>query len=215
MAIRPERDYFAAREKEEAAVRLAHRSRRAERRLVERRRVRFLTVSVVALGLVLMAGGLTALGSTRGAADVGQATPLVTQPGPASSQQAVAQEAMIARAAVSDTPSPPVQKRPGRRPASEARKQAGSRSASGAKTQSVRKPPRPVSKPATKTVAKLRPTRVLVRKCSAECHATAALLTLRFDRASAAIVADGMVEAQGVRLTRRERAAVIAALSRK
>jgi len=203
MAIHPEHDYFAAREKEEASARLAHRCRRAERRLVERRRVRFLSVSVVALGLVLGAGGLTALGSTRGATDIGQATPVVAKPGPASPQQAVPRAVTIASATASNAPSPSAHKRAGRRSASESKKQ------------SVRKPPKPVSTPGTRTVVKPRPTSILVRKCSAGCHATAALLTLRFDPASAAIVADGMVEAQGVRLTKQERATVIAALSRK
>jgi len=213
MARHPEHDY-AARESEETAARLASRNRRAERRRTERRRARVLTVSGAALGLVLMAGGLTALGSTRGAAEVGRTTPVAARQGPASPQSG-AREATTPPAAVSEAPEPPVQKRAGRRPVSEAKKQARSRSASESRKQAVTKPAKPVNTPTAKPIAKPRSTSILVRKCSAGCHPTAALLSLRFDRASAAIVADGMVEAQGVRLTKRERTAVIAALSRK
>lgn len=215
MAIQPEHDRFAARETEEAAVRLARRSCRAERRRAERRRARVLTVSGAALGLVLMAGGLTALGSTRGAADVGRSAPGAARRGQASPQSGVVREATIPPAALAEALEPPMQKRADRRPVSEPKKQARDRSASKSRKQAVTKPAKPFNTPAAKPVAEPRPRSVLVRKCSAGCHPTAALLTLRFDSASAAIVTEGMVEAQGVRLTKRERAAVIAALTRK
>lgn len=215
MAMHVEHDYYAARESEESAARLARRSRREDRRRTDWRRARALAITALALGFVLTVGGFTAMASTRGITDVERSAPVVSRRNVASPQAPAAREATVSATVASAASGPTQQTRAGTRRASRTRERVSARPASESKRRDRRKVAETAGGPPAKTAARPRPTSILVRKCSAGCHATSALLTLRFDSASAAIVADGMVEAQGVRLTKQERAAVIAALSRK
>lgn len=177
-------DDFAAREREDAAVHAARRMRREDRRRAERRRAAFVALSLAVAGALLLAVGLSVAAATRDGRSSGSGSTSAQAPSRVATQTAEPETSSLA--------SPSAQ-------TSAARK--------------VTKPARTSTKKATVSVPPQ--AGILARKCgSSGCHSAAELSEVRIDTASAVGAIEAMVEAGRVRLTSKERATVIAALTR-
>lgn len=202
---------FAAREHEEAAVRLARRLAREERRRAERRRFKVTAVAMAVVGALLLAGGLSAAAGARDGRPGGSGSASAQEPAQAGSQ------APVSAVPALETSSAGVTEEPLQGSEVQSRTtdvDAGPSSPEPKKTAAA-VPAKTASRSSKKTSSKPQPG-ILIRKCSGSgCHSVAEISGARVDRASAIGAVAAMVDAGRVKLTSKERAAVIAALTGK
>lgn len=209
MASHPHND-FAAGEKQEAAARLARRIAREERRRAERRRSWLVAGSMAVASALLLAGGLSAAAGASDGQQAGFGSASAQEPAPVGAQAPAPATSAVA------TPSSGVAEDASQD--SDAQKRtadAGAPPSTPEPTKATATVPENATREPSKKVApKTQRPGILVRKCSgAGCHSVAEISGARVDLASAVGAVEAMVDGGRVKLTSKERAAVIAALT--
>jgi cytoskeletal protein RodZ len=198
------RSSFAAHEREDAASRAARTIERDIRRHAERRRVAVLAVSLATAGTLLLVGGLSVAIAHGGrsaeteSSSAPAAVPASVQPPVVTKSQPAASNASPVDKAAPDAASKPS------KPAAPAPSAAPAKKSTKTAPTAAKKPVKPKPKSQSGIVA---------RTCG-RCHSEAQVSS-GLDLESATSSVDGMIAGKYITLTPSERAAVIAALTKK